>query len=178
MTDLSKQSAPLPFHERPFRPCIGIVVFNQKNQVFVGERADIKDAWQLPQGGISADEDAVLAGLRELEEETGISNVTPLALLNEWVFYDFPQPGYIPNHSEKYRGQKQKWLAVRFNGSDDEISLTNHEEIEFQAWKWIDLEKTVDLIVDFKKPSYQKAIDSFLPFTQDQLPKGQGIILL
>jgi putative (di)nucleoside polyphosphate hydrolase len=156
--------AVLPLEQRPYRACIGLIVFNKDKKIFVGERFDIKNAWQVPQGGVDANEDLLLAGLRELAEETGITNVKPIAMTKEWYKYDFPDKGYVPGHSQKYRGQAQKWLAVLFQGSDSDIKLDLHHEIEFAQWRWDDLTNIPNMIVDFKRPNYEAAVRAFTPY--------------
>lgn len=163
----------LPLHERPYRLGMGIVVFNNEGKVFVGERSDLPGQWQLPQGGITMEEietDIVAAGLRELEEETSIKNVELIAIMKDWVHYDFPTEGHVPNHSHKYRGQRQKYIAVRFKGEDSDINLQNHEEIEFQNFRWVDFKDVPSLIVGFKRPVYEAVYTSFKHIAEGKTP--------
>jgi putative (di)nucleoside polyphosphate hydrolase len=145
----------------PYRPCVGIVLFNDAGEVFVGKRIGIADAWQMPQGGIDEGETPRQAGLRELEEEVGTSRVEIVAETADWIAYEFPEdlPGKIRKH---WRGQTQKWLACRFTGTPDDINLaTQHPE--FDDWKWVDLTSVVDLIVPFKRATYQMVVAELGP---------------
>ena len=173
MSSLKPPKDYLPMHKRPYRLGMGIAVFNNKGKVFVGERLDIPGAWQLPQGGVTLQEietSLMDAALRELQEETGMINVEPIAMTKDWAHYDFIDEGYVPGHSHKYRGQRQKWLAVRYLGKDTEIDLNTHlEEIEFKAWRWDDLKNIDTLIVDFKRPIY-KFVQSCFAFIPENKP--------
>ena len=138
----------------PFRIGVGIVVLNNKNQVFVGKRKDNPgNNWQMPQGGIDEGEDFISAMKRELMEETSIKNIKILKELEHLYQYDLPKNLVGIIWKGKFRGQKQKWFITRFLGEDTEINLkTKHPE--FIEWKWIEPEKLPELIVYFKKEIY------------------------
>ncbi|MDC1082970.1 RNA pyrophosphohydrolase [Candidatus Pelagibacter sp.] len=140
----------------PLRNGVGIVVLNKNNQVFVAKRIDnSKNFWQMPQGGVNKNEDYLAAAYRELEEETSIKNVDLVKELDELISYDLPKHLLGVIWKGKYRGQEQKWFIVRFLGNDSEINInTNHPE--FCEWKWVELEKITDLVVDFKLHVYEK----------------------
>lgn len=140
----------------PLRNGVGIVVLNKNNQVFVAKRIDnSKNFWQMPQGGVNKNEDYLAAAYRELEEETSIKNVDLVKELDELISYDLPKHLLGVIWKGKYRGQEQKWFVVRFLGNDSEINInTNHPE--FCEWKWIELEKITDLVVDFKLHVYEE----------------------
>ena len=139
----------------PLRNGVGIVVLNKNNQVFVAKRIDnSKNFWQMPQGGVNKNEDYLAAAYRELEEETSIKNVDLVKELDELISYDLPKHLLGVIWKGKYRGQEQKWFVVRFLGNDNEINInTNHPE--FCDWKWVELEKITDLVVDFKLHVYE-----------------------
>ena len=140
----------------PFRSCVGIVVLNNENKVFVAKRIDNQNNfWQMPQGGVDEGEDYLTAAYRELEEETSIKNVNLVKELDGLITYELPKNllGVIWNG--KYRGQEQKWFVMKFLGKDAEINIkTDHPE--FCEWKWIDLENITDLVVDFKLHVYEE----------------------
>ena len=144
----------------PYRPCVGICLLNKDGQVFVAERIDTPGAWQMPQGGIDKGEDPQDAALRELIEEIGTNKGSILARTDDWLFYDLPDDLIGKVWKGKYRGQKQIWFAVRFEGTDSDIDIaTKHPE--FARWKWVDLEETIDLIVPFKRELYQEIVNQF-----------------
>tara|TARA_B100000886_G_scaffold106905_1_gene71366 strand:- start:12 stop:482 length:471 start_codon:yes stop_codon:yes gene_type:complete len=138
----------------PLRIGVGIIVLNDKNQVFVGRRKDNPgNNWQMPQGGIDEGEDYVSAMKRELMEETSIKNIKILKELENLYQYELPKNLVGIIWKGKFRGQKQKWFITRFLGKDTEINLkTKHPE--FIEWKWIELEKLPEVIVYFKKEIY------------------------
>ncbi len=155
--------------EMPYRPCVGIVVFNADGKVWTGQRIANAETtseyrWQLPQGGIDKGEDPLPAAKRELFEETGIRSVSLLAEAGEWFNYDLPDDILGVALKGKYRGQTQKWFAFRFEGSEDEINITHPPDgshPEFDAWEWKDLQELPDLIVPFKRGIYERVVEEF-----------------
>ena len=146
-----------------YRLCAGIVLLNQDNQVFVGERIDTPGAWQMPQGGIDPGETIERAAYRELQEETGIGSDSAkiIKVADENIKYDLPEHLLQKLWNGKYQGQEQTWVAMRFNGNDSEINLKAHYPPEFSKWQWVDLHQTLDLIVPFKRDTYLKVISMF-----------------
>jgi putative (di)nucleoside polyphosphate hydrolase len=155
-------------HNLPYRSGVGIVVFNADGLVLMGERRDFPGAWQFPQGGIDAGEDVWAAAERELFEETGITadKIAKLAEIPEWLVYDFPAGAVGHPIYGHHAGQKQKWFAVRFLGTDADIHLDAHNEPEFARTEWCELARALDLIVDFKKQMYQQIVQAFSKFTK------------
>lgn len=147
----------------PYRPGVGIMLVNADQKIFVGKRIDTRsEAWQMPQGGIDEGEDAHNAAMRELEEETGITSAQILYESQDWYNYDLPDTLIPQLWGGKYRGQKQKWYLMRFDGSDDEINIhTSHPE--FCQWKWVGLETLPRCIVAFKQELYAALVDEFKP---------------
>lgn len=150
----------------PYRPCVGVAVFNAKGQVFIGRRSGLpKDdphSWQMPQGGIDEGEEPIDAARRELHEETGISSVDLMAEAPDWLSYDLPTTK-TKRWSGKFRGQTQRWFAFRFTGHESEIRFDLHGKPEFDAWRWVALSETPELIVPFKKAVYEDVVRAFLP---------------
>ncbi len=146
-------------HNLPLRSGVGIVVLNKENKVFVAKRIDNpKNFWQMPQGGVDEGEDFLKAAYRELEEETSIKNVELIKELDGTITYELPDRLLGLIWKGKYRGQKQKWFLMRFVGMDNEINIkTKHPE--FLEWKWVDLDKITDLVVDFKLHVYKEVKD-------------------
>ncbi len=147
----------------PYRPCVGIVLLNSKNRIFVGRRIDSEyDAWQMPQGGIDEGETSEVAAHRELQEETGIEPglVELTGAYPDWICYDLPPELVGQIWNGKYRGQRQKWFLFRFLGQDSDINIQTHVP-EFSAWKWMSSEDVVDHAVWFKTDVYRKVMDSF-----------------
>ena len=140
------------------RKGVGIIVLNNKNQVFVGKRRDNPgDKWQMPQGGVDEGEDNFIAMQRELIEETSIKNIKIIKEIENVFEYELPENLVGIIWKGKFRGQKQKWFIARFLGQDSEINL-NTKHPEFIKWKWLEPEKLPDVIVDFKKNLYLKLL--------------------
>ncbi|MEL6299953.1 MAG: RNA pyrophosphohydrolase [Pseudomonadota bacterium] len=160
-------------HDTPeptaYRPCVGIMLLNAKGEAWVGRRLDMPgDAegkgswWQMPQGGIDADEDVEAAALRELEEETGVTNVEVLGATDDWLTYDLPDDLIGVAWKGRFRGQKQKWFAMRYLGRDADIQLIPPEgsahSQEFDDWKWVPVDDLATHIVPFKRDVYRAAV--------------------
>ena len=147
----------------PYRPCVGVMLMNNRGEVFVGQRLDTRaDAWQMPQGGVDDGEDPRNAALRELWEETGISSglVDIVGETEDWLTYDLPLEIVPKLWKARYRGQKQKWFLMLFNGSDEDINIeTAHPE--FSKWRWLPATELVENIVPFKKHVYVAVLDAF-----------------
>lgn len=146
----------------PYRPCVGVMLFDSAGRVFVGRRIDTPDAWQMPQGGIDPGETPAEAALRELEEEIGTANAEIAAETADWLAYDLP--GHLVGRlwGGRWRGQRQKWFACRFLGDDRDIRLdTAHPE--FDAWRWAAIDELTALIVPFKRAIYAAVVDELGP---------------
>ena len=164
------------FEDLPYRPCVGLAVFNRAGGVFIGRRSDGPEhvdeihVWQMPQGGIDQGEDPWPAALRELYEETSIRSVERLAAIDDWLTYDIPREIVGNAWGGKYRGQTQKWFALRFTGDDGEINISapggGGHKPEFIAWKWEALARLPDLVVPFKRPVYARVVREFSRFAR------------
>ncbi|MGA7674978.1 MAG: RNA pyrophosphohydrolase [Rhizomicrobium sp.] len=158
---MPRSESPLTHDELPYRPCVGIMLIDCHGLVFVGRRIDqTVEGWQMPQGGIDGDETPAEAGLRELKEEVGTDKAVILREMDEWLCYDLPKHLLGVALHGRYRGQKQKWLAMRFTGKDGDIDIKT-EHPEFAAFKWLSIDELPELIVPFKRDTYKKVIAAF-----------------
>lgn len=154
----------------PHRPNVGAVLFNRAGRVLVARRADMPNAegapggWQLPQGGMDAGEDPRIAVLRELEEEIGTANAEIIGEYPGWLDYDLPPELIGRALGGKWRGQTQKWFALRFLGADAEIRLDLDPHPEFDAWRWAELAELPVLAVGFKRKIYVALAREFARF--------------
>jgi putative (di)nucleoside polyphosphate hydrolase len=153
---------------KDYRPNVGVVLFHHDGRVWFGRRvgdfADLGESegeyrWQMPQGGVDPNENIASAAFRELKEETGVVSVRLLALTPGWLAYDFPA-GY---KKKNWKGQRQKWAAMLFEGEDREIDLNADDHQEFDDWRWGELEEAPSLIVPFKRDVYEELVAGFLP---------------
>jgi len=147
------------------------MLLNAAGKVWVGRRTDSPGGiegdwsgwWQMPQGGIDAGEDPAKAALRELHEETSAQSAEIIAEAPEWYHYDFPDEIMARARGGKFRGQTQKWFAVRFTGPDSEIDIAAPpgHEAEFDQWRWAEMEELVGLIIPFKRGVYEQVVAAF-----------------
>ena len=154
----------------PYRPNVGAALFNRAGLVFVARRANFPNAegapggWQLPQGGIDADEDPAVAIFRELEEEIGTARASIVGEHPEWLSYDLPPELLGKALGGKFRGQRQRWFALRFEGEDADIRLDLDPHPEFDAWRWAPLSELPALAAPFKLPIYQVLARDFAAY--------------
>lgn len=148
----------------PYRKGVGALVFNQQGLVLVGRRIDTaEEAWQLPQGGVDDDEKPRQALLRELTEEIGTDKFEILAKAPRWFTYDVPEAMRGKLWGGGFRGQKQRWFAVRFTGEDSDIDLAASDDPEFNEWRWVRIETLPHFAVSFKRPLYEELATEFRP---------------
>lgn len=154
---------------KDYRPNVGICLFNKSGEIWLGERLSAPGArrvnpyrWQMPQGGIDKGEGVEEAAMRELEEETGITSARILFVTPGWLAYDFP-PNYKPYGNRNWRGQRQKWVAMLFEGQDSEVNLNSHDPAEFERWRWAGLDEIDGLVVPFKREVYKELVTAFAP---------------
>jgi len=160
------------FEDLPYRPCVGVALLNREGLAFIGRRIDGPEhidpihSWQMPQGGIDAGEEPWPAALRELCEETNIRSVERVGEIPEWLNYDIPREIIGLAWKGKYRGQTQKWFAMRFTGNEGEIDIARPagHQAEFSAWRWEPLQNVPDLVVPFKRAVYDRVVREFAKY--------------
>ncbi len=165
-----------------YRPCVGIALFNRAGLVFLGRRnvgpdlGNLIAAWQMPQGGIDPGEPPIKAAIRELYEETNIRSVSILGEHDEWLTYDLPAPLAGFAWKGRYRGQRQRWFAFRFEGDEAEIDVTRpgggKHRPEFRGWRWERLERIPELIVPFKREVYEQVATAFSRYARPAAESG------
>ncbi|WP_032112362.1 RNA pyrophosphohydrolase [Candidatus Paracaedibacter symbiosus] len=150
-----------------YRPCIGLMIINSSRQIFMARRNDLCEgepyAWQMPQGGIDADETPHQAAMRELEEEIGTDKVALMHEANDWFYYDFPKGLKENGWANRFAGQRQRWFLFEFTGEDKDINLdTQHPE--FSQWRWGSKEDIISQVVPFKLHVYEQVFAAFAKF--------------
>jgi putative (di)nucleoside polyphosphate hydrolase len=167
--DIGNSPEPAPL---PMRSCVGIMLINRDGLVWSGRRvpkwfADPSAAvWQMPQGGLEPGERPVDAALRELTEETGVMSVDVLAEDDDWLTYELPKPLVGVALKGRYRGQRLRWFAMRFTGTDDEIDISPRSGLkaEFDAWRWERPERIIELAITHKRALYGTVMQRFARF--------------
>ncbi len=163
--------------EHGYRPNVGIILINDRRQVFWGKRVR-EHSWQFPQGGIKSGEDPEQAMFRELEEETGLKphHVEIIGRTQDWLRYDVPDRWVRREWRGHYRGQKQIWFLLRMLGQDSDVTLKcDFEKPEFDAWRWHDFWIPLESVIEFKRGVYQSALTelSRLVFSEEELSRIQ-----
>ena len=159
------------YEDLPYRPCVAVMLLNPAGRVFIGRRTegpeqiDPTHVWQMPQGGVDPGEEPYPAALRELHEETNIRSVERLGEIADWLSYDIPRELIGEAWGGRYRGQTQKWFALRFTGDEREIDILHpaggHHVPEFVEWRWEPMQNLPELIVPFKRPTYERVVKEF-----------------
>jgi putative (di)nucleoside polyphosphate hydrolase len=144
-----------------YRPGVGLMLLSRQGTVWVGERGDAPGAWQMPQGGIDANESPEAAALRELKEEVGTDKARIVAATREWLTYDLPPRLVKRAWGGKWRGQRQKWFALRFEGEDRDVDVSLHHPPEFVRWRWAGIDELIGLAIAFKRPLYERVVAEF-----------------
>ncbi len=148
----------------PYRRGVGAMLINPQGKVFVGRRAGSsrrRGTWQMPQGAIDPGETPATAVLRELEEETGTRKAEIVAETRDWLTYDLPPDLVGVAWGGKYRGQTQKWFALRFTGEDSDFIVDGYNKPEFDQWRWVAMDELPGLIVPFKRRVYDVVVAEF-----------------
>src|ERR1017187_1762316 len=148
-----------------YRPNVGIIICNWKNEVFWGKRIR-EHSWQFPQGGIKPGETPERAMYRELQEEVGLSrqHVKVLGRTRDWLRYDVPEQWIRRDWRGNYKGQKQIWFLLRLTGRDCDVHLRASEHPEFDAWRWNDYWVEMDTVIEFKRDVYRLALNELVRF--------------
>ncbi len=155
----------------PYRPCVGVMLINDQGLVWVGNRIQEVDTgsaltWQMPQGGVDEGEAPDVAAFRELQEETGVTQAHIIGETHDWLTYDLPPHLLGIALKGKFRGQKQKWFAMRYTGTDADIDLMADAHQEFSEWAWVPVAELVELIVPFKRSVYEQIVAELGPLAK------------
>lgn len=167
---------PIDHSRLPYRDCVGIALLNARGHVWLGKRIPKWEGdasrlwWQMPQGGIDPGESPGQAAFRELEEETGSANAELLSECPEWLYYDLPPEALGIALKGKYRGQRQKWFAMRYLGDDADFDISERggHKAEFSEWRWAPIGEAVELVVAFKRPVYARVAEAFADICRER----------
>jgi len=155
-----------------FRPNVGIILLNARNEVFWGKRLR-EHSWQFPQGGIKFGETPMQAMYRELHEEVGLKpeHVKVIGRTRDWLRYEVPDRFIKREVRGHYRGQKQIWFLLRIVGRDCDICLRATDHPEFDAWRWNHYWVPLDAVIEFKREVYQLALTELSRFLRRAVPR-------
>lgn len=145
----------------PYRPCVGIFLINNDKKIFVGERLDNPGSWQMPQGGVNEGETFEEAAFREMREEVGTDKAELIRVSDKVYTYDLPHHLLGKLWQGKYKGQEQRWVALRFTGEEREITLYDGVHPEFMNYRWSSINEVCDNIVPFKRETYDQVLNEF-----------------
>ena len=155
-----------------YRKNVGIILCNSQNKLLICKRLG-EESWQFPQGGFEKNENAESAMFRELFEEIGLKkiDISILGITKSWLKYDLPKKYQRKTNNRLCIGQKQKWFLLRLISDDSNISFSNSEHPEFDSWQWVDDNKPMKIVIDFKKNVYKKALEELTPLIKSQKKK-------
>lgn len=168
--------AQMTAQDLPLRTCVGIMLINRAGLIWIGQRQPkwVKaPIWQMPQGGLLPKEDPKAGALRELREETGVRHVEVIAEAPDWLTYELPPELIGVALKGRYRGQRQRWFALRFTGADSEIDIRARggRKSEFDAWRWAYASEALSLAIPYKRPLYEQVVSQFQEHIAPDTPR-------
>ena len=151
-----------------YRKNVGIILCNSRNKLLICKRLG-EESWQFPQGGFEKNEDAETAMFRELFEEIGLkkNDISIIGITKSWLKYDLPKKYQRKTNNRLCIGQKQKWFLLRLISDDSNISFSNSKHPEFDSWQWVDDDKPMEIVIDFKRDVYKKALKELMPIIKN-----------
>ena len=151
-----------------YRKNVGIILCNSRNKLLICKRLG-EESWQFPQGGLEKNEDAETAMFRELFEEIGLkkNDITIIGITKSWLKYNLPKKYQRKTNNRLCIGQKQKWFLLRLISDDSNISFSNSKRPEFDSWQWVDDDKPMEIVIDFKRDVYKKALEELIPIIKN-----------
>ena len=151
-----------------YRKNVGIILCNSQNKLLICKRIG-EESWQFPQGGFEKNENAESAMFRELFEEVGLkkNDISILGITNSWLKYDLPKKYQRKTNNKLCIGQKQKWFLLRLISDDTNIVFSNSKRPEFDSWQWVEDDKPIEIVIDFKRDVYKKALEELMPIIKN-----------
>ena len=151
-----------------YRKNVGIILCNSRNKLLICKRLG-EESWQFPQGGFEKNENAESAMFRELFEEVGLkkNDISILGITNSWLKYDLPKKYQRKTNNKLCIGQKQKWFLLRLISDDTNIVFSNSKRPEFDSWQWVEDDKPMEIVIDFKRDVYKKALEELMPIIKN-----------
>ena len=151
-----------------YRKNVGIILCNSQNKLLICKRIG-EESWQFPQGGFEKNENAESAMFRELFEEIGLkkNDISVLGLTKSWLRYNLPKKYQRKTNNKLCIGQKQKWFLLRLISDDSNISFSNSKRPEFDSWRWVEDDKPMEIVINFKRDVYKKALEELIPIIKN-----------